>query len=207
MTITRKFSTVIIDLEKISEVNKILVENADSTTQSSSHVIFNLEPINVFENLHDLSFFRIYAEDERNLKNKLDIIIDQLNQQDIDYSIRDEETKEMYTTITSVGALDIKFDNINNIPEGTYKKIDELKNLKTEFGYCKGYKPTFRPIESKDIGNIEVKPETIYLLSRTEEDQKTLKSNITEKIMEINPDFKIEYRLFMRNLSKFKRIE
>ena len=56
-----------------------------------------------------------------------------------------EETGELISTINSAGSLAIKFDNIKTSPNELYEKIDELKNIKTEFGYCKGYKPQFRP--------------------------------------------------------------
>ena len=193
MVITKKFSLVILDLERISDINKILVEYADSTTQSSSHVLFNIDPVNTFDTTLDLSFFRICGEDDKEIKNKLNQIIDELNKLDTDYGIMDNETEEMFTTIAHAGAFDIKFDNLKVIPEGTYEKIDALKNIKTEFGFCKGYKPAFRAVESKDISDIDVPLETIYYLSRTSEDHAKLKKYITEKILEINSDLIIEY--------------
>ena len=193
MAIIKKFSLVILDLERISDINKVLVEYADSTTQGSSHVLFDIEPVNTFDTTLDLSFFRICGTDEKEIKDKLNQLIDKLNQLDTDYGIMDNETEEMITTITCAGAFDIKFDNLKVIPEGTYEKIDALKNIKTEFGYCKGYKPGFRAVESKDISDIDVPLETIYYLSRTAEEYAKLKECLTEKIMEINPDLIIEY--------------
>ena len=193
MAITKKFSLVILDLERISDINKILVEYADSTTHGSSHVLFDIDSINTFDTTLDLSFFRICGENEKEIKDKLNQLIDKLNQLDTDYGIMDNETEEMFTTITCAGAFDIKFDNLKVIPEGTYEKIDALKNIKTEFGYCKGYKPAFRAVESKDISDIDVPLETIYYLSRTAEEYAKLKEYLTEKIMEINPDLIIEY--------------
>lgn len=197
MSVTKKFAAIILDHENIHEFNKILVEYGDATRQSSSHILFNIKPINMNQIDQDLSFFRITAETENDIKNKLSEIMDKLNEMNADYGIRDEETGEIFSTINAGCALDIKFDKIKIIPEGTYKKIDELKNTKTEFGYCVGYKPPFRPIESKEIDNIEIKDETIYFFSRTKESHAKLKDCLTEKIMEINPDFILEFRTFL----------
>ena len=92
--------------------------------------------------------------------------------------------------------MDIKFDNLNEIPKGTYKKIDDLKYLKTEFGYCKGYMPTFRPLEGKPINNKEIKDEHIYVFSNSDENMAKLREVICKKIMEINADLIVEHRQF-----------
>ena len=197
MEISKKFSIMILDYDNIPVINKILVEYADSTRQSSSHELFKMEPINTFDVALDLSYFRLNAEDETHLNNKLQEIIDKLIAMNLDYTIIDDETKELHTSITSISALDIKFDNLKIIPEGTYKQLDEIKNTKTEFGYCKGYKPAFRLVESKEIGNIELKPETVYLLSNSPENHKKLKKYVSDFIMKINHDFIIEFRDFI----------
>ena len=75
--------------------------------------------------------------------------------------------------------------------------MNALKNLKTEFGYCKGYKPPFRPIEGRSIENMEVKQENIYLFSKPPENMPKLIEYISKKIMEIDPDFEIESKIFI----------
>lgn len=75
------------------------------------------------------------------------------------------KTGEFSTTIASVGGIYIKFDNLKIVPKGTYKQIDELKNIKTEFGYTKGYKPPFRPLEGISLEDTKIKNEVIYLFS------------------------------------------
>ena len=181
MAITKKFSAIIIDHRKISDINKILVKYAETSRPSSSHILFNIKPINMTDISNDLTFFRLTGENENELNNKLNELINELNSLDGDYGIRDEETGKIFSTITAVGAWDIKFDNIDTIPKGTYKKIDALKNIKTELGYSIGYKPPFRPIETKEIENIEIKDETIYIFSRTKENQLKLKNCLYEK--------------------------
>lgn len=202
MAISKKFSTVILDHEKIHDINKILVKYSESSRQSSSHLLFNIKPITITDITNDLTFFRLTAENEKSLKDKLHKIIDKLDALNTDYGIRDEETGEIYSSIKDVGAMNIKFDNIHIIPKGTYAQIDALKNKKTEWGYSVGYKPPFRPIESKEIENVEIKDETIYLFSRTSESQLKLKDCIYENIMEINPDLIVEYKDFSNTLQK-----
>ena len=75
-----------------------------------------------------------------------------------------------------------------------YCNFDKLKQSKTEFGYCKGYKPDFRPIESKLIKNVKVEPEKIYLFSDSRENLSKLTDHLSEKIMEI--DSNLEYSLY-----------
>ena len=85
---------------------------------------------------------------------------------------------------------------MNFIKEGTYEKIDELKNFKSEFGICRGYKPNFRLMEGQHYENLNNKPEGIYLLCRSQENLMQLKELLSEKIMEIDPDFVIEFIQF-----------
>ena len=91
--------------------------------------------------------------------------------------------------------MNIKFDKIKIIPEGTYEKIDELKYLKTEFGSCRGYKPKFRPLEGKPIENVDIIPEPIYMFCDSREDLLKLKDYLYEKIMGINPDLELEFKI------------
>ena len=102
------------------------------------------------------------------------------------------DTGKFYTTIESVGAIKISLENLKTIPKGTYKQIDQWKNVITEYGYCKGYKPLFRPIEGILIEDLEVKEEIIYLFSTPAENMAKLIDYISEKISEINPELKIE---------------
>ncbi len=197
MTAVKKLSIVIMDHAYIHDINHIVVKHSDTSAQSSSHVLFDVEPVNMTDVAEDLTFFTMSAEDEASLDNKVNDLIEELNTLNTDYSIRNMETNNFYTTIESVGRLSIKFDNLKILPKGTYKKIDELKNIKTEFGYCKGYKPTFRRLEGNSIENLEVKDENIYLFTNPEGDMSKLIERLSEKVMEINPDFYIETKIFI----------
>ena len=196
MSISHKYSIATFDPDKISEIDKVILKYSENITKSSSHVLFNIAPINITDVVEDLTFFRITSEDESGLNRQYEEMIKELNTVDTDYSIRDEETGEIFASINSIGALDILFDKISIIKEGTYKKIDELKNMKTEFGYCKGYKPIFRPLEGKLIESIDVEKEIIYLFAKSPENFEKLKDYLQEQIIDIDPDFEFEIRIF-----------
>ncbi len=85
---------------------------------------------------------------------------------------------------------------MKTIKKGTYEKIDELKSHKSEFGVCKGYKPNYRPIETQSIENKDIKHESIYLFSHSQEELLKLKEELIEKIMEIDSDLEIGFRQF-----------
>ena len=123
-------------------------------------------------------------------------MVEELNTVDTDFSIRDEESGEIFTTINHIGALDIKFDNIHTIKKGTYKLIDELKNIRTEFGYCKGYKPNFRLLEGKEIESVDVPKEIIYLFAKSQEEYSKLNDYLSEIIIEWDSDLELESRQF-----------
>lgn len=100
---------------------------------------------------------------------------------------------------------------MNFIKEGTYEKIDELKNLKSEFGICRGYKPNFRIIEGRHYENLNNKPEGIYLLCHSQENLMQLKELLCEKIMKIDPDLETEFTQFNEpvpeNKTKFNLLD
>ena len=197
MTITKSFAAVILDHERIHEINTIIVKYSDSSRQSSSHLQFNIDPVNITQITQDLTFFIISGENEKEINDKIDKIVNDLNEIDADYSIRDVETGKIITTVSSVSAIYIKFDNFKAVPEGTYEKIDKLKNKKMSAGYTVGYKPLFRPLESKEIRDIDIQNETLYLFARTPEKQINLKDDLIAKINEINPNLITEYKSFV----------
>ena len=196
MTIKNKFSLIIMDTEKISQFNQIILKHANTIRQASSNVLFNTYPIDMGNIVQDLTYFNIEAEDEKGLEENLNNLIEELNQMNCDYCLVNEDTREFIEYVQFVGSVDIKFDNLTEIPKGTYKKIDDLKYLKTEFGYCKGYMPTFRPLEGKPINNKEIKDEHIYVFSNSDENMAKLREVICKKIMEINADLIVEHRQF-----------
>jgi len=185
------------DTEKISEINQTILKYSDTVSRNSTYLIFNSNPIYLGDVVEDLTFFHLIAEDETELDKKLNELINELNQIKSDYSLRNEETGKFIVQVKCVGAVDIKFDNLETIPKGTYKKIDELKYTKTDFGYCKGYKPPFRPLESTSLEYKEIKPESIYVFTNTSENMQKLRDYIYEKIMEINSEFIVEHRKFI----------
>ena len=196
MPIKKKFSLAIVDVERIEEINKIVIKHAINVQQYSSYLYFNLNPIHAEDVCMDITFFQLNAENESSLNKDLNQLIEELDQLNTNYAIRDENTHEMLVEIEHVVALNIKFDNLEYVKEGTYEKIDAINYLKTEFGVCKSYNPNFRPIVNTPIGDKEVRPETIYLFADTAEDLSKLKVLIGKKVMEIDPDFEIEFAPF-----------
>ncbi len=192
MTVKRRFSLAIVDVEKIEEVNKIVIKHAFNVQQYSTYLYFNLNPIRPDDVYMDITLFQLVSENESSLNKQLNDLIEEIDQLNTEYAIRDEDSHEMIVEIEHVIALNIKFDNIKTINEGTYEKIDSINFFKTEFGICKSYNPNFRPIENDPIEGKEVRPETIYLFSDSEENLLKLKDLVCEKIMEIDSDLEIE---------------
>lgn len=197
MTIIRKFSLAIVDIEKIKEINKIVIKYATHVREFSTYYYFKLDPIHASDINMDITLFELESESESDAEKSLNDLIEELNQLNTQYAIRDEDTAEMIVEIEHVITLHIKFDNVKVIKDGTFEKIDAMNHLKTEFGICKTYNPNFRPIENRPIENLDVKPETVYLFSDTAENLSILKELITEKIMEIDSDFEIDFTPFM----------
>lgn len=211
MVVKKNYAITNLETEKINEVNTIIRKYASINFQSSSHVYFDMEPSNSNEVIEDMTFFQLEGEDETGLDEKFKELNEEINQIITNYAIRDENTGELLVYLKYVGEIGIKFDNISIIKKGTYEKIDELKNLKTEYGICRGYKPNFRLMEGQHIENMKNKPEGIYLLCQTQENLMKLKELLTEKIMEIDSDFKIEFTQFSdptpKNSTKFNYLD
>ena len=192
MVIKKNFSIAIVDIERIAEINDIIIKYASSFKQYSTHFYFNLDPVYGDDIKMDITLFQLEAESQSALDKKLNNLVETLNQLNTSYAIRNEDTHEMVVEIEHVIALNIKFDNVKFLKEGTYEKIDGFDHLKTEFGICKKYSPNFRPVENRSIEDMNVKPETVYLFSDSAENLSKLKEFISERIIEIDSDFEIE---------------
>jgi len=195
MAVKKNYAITNLETEKIPDVNNIIRKYSTVSFKSSSHIYFDMEPVNN-KVIEDMTFFKLEAEDESSLDEKFKELVNEIDQIISNYAIRDENTGELLVYLKFVGELSIKFDNMNFIKEGTYEKIDELKNFKSEFGICRGYKPNFRLMEGQYYENLNNKPEGIYLLCRSQENLMQLKELLSEKIMEIDPDFVIEFTQF-----------
>ena len=77
----------------------------------------------------------------------------------------------------------------------TLKQLDKIKVLKTEFGYCKGNKPFIRPMETTHLMDVGYS-ELIYLISDSVDHIIDLKLLVENKLLEIDSNFKVEFRLF-----------
>lgn len=196
MVIKKKFSIAIVDIERIGDVNNIILKYTTTIQQYSTYFYFNLNPVNVEDVCMDITFFQLESENQSSFDKKLNDLIEELNQLNTGYAIRDEDTHDMIVEIEQVIALDIKFGNVKFLKEGTYEKIDAMNHLKTEFGICKNYNPNFRPLENISIENTDVNPETIYLFSDSAENLSKLKTLVSQKINDIDSNLEIETKPF-----------
>ena len=196
MSIKKNFAVSILDFDRIPDINNIIMSHADITMRSSSYMIFHKTPVNLSEVPHDITLFQLEAEDESSLNDELNELIKNLNEMNTDYALRDQDTGKMLVYVEFVGVLHIRFDSLKTIKQGTYKKLDDLKDLKTDLGICKGFKPDFRPMESKPIENMKIDPESIYMYCHSQENLMKLKNLLTEKILEIDSDFEISFKQF-----------
>ena len=199
MSIKRNYVIGIINDETIPQFENVISKYATETKESSSHMFFSRQPIDSSEISQDVVFFQLESESESELDEKINNMINDLNALEGDYALRDDETGELLVTVQYGGQIAIKFDNIKTIKEGTYAKIDEFKSLHMDFGYCKGFKPSFRPIEGNSVEGIKIKPEIIYITSDSEENLLKFRDYLSEKIKEIDTDFEVEFTWFFND--------
>lgn len=192
MSIKKSYTVGIMDERKINKINTTISKYADITMKSSSHMYFDKQPINANEVYQDVTFFQMHSDDEDSFDMKLNQLINDLNEISTDYIMMDEETKILIVTIDYGGYIKVKFDKVNYLEPGTYDRLDEIKTLKIDIGYCKGFKPKFRPL-CGDLSDVLVNPEIIYLVSDSSENIEKFRDLVSHKILEINPDFKLEF--------------
>lgn len=193
MTIRGNYTVGIMDETMINKINTAISKCADITMQSSSHMYFDKQPINVNEVVQDVTFFQLKSDDVASFKRKLNGLIESLNALDTDYILMDEESKRMIVTVDHGGYITAKFDNVKYLKQGTYDMIDEIKCMKTDMGYCKGFKPKFRPLCGKPIDEVRVNPEIIYIVSDSDENLEKFRDMVTKMLLDFEPDFELEF--------------
>lgn len=196
MSIKRNYIIGIINDDYIDKVDTVISQYASVSGESSSHMYFQKQPVDPNNISQDVIFFQLQSENKMMLYKKVEDLINELDSLKIDYVLRDDETGELLVTVKYGGQVAITFDNLKTLPKGTFEKIDELKSIHTDFGYCKGFKPNFRPIEGNPIDGLKFKPEIIYITSDSKENLMKLRDYITEKTKEINPDLETEFTVF-----------
>lgn len=198
MSVKRNFILGIINDKAITEANNVISQYAKDAKDTSSHMYFAKQPIdsNIISN--DVIFFDIEAESDLQLDKQLENMIDDLDALNIDYVLRDNDSGEFLVTVKYGGQIAVKFDKVKYLKEGTFEKIDELKFLNTDFGYSKGFKPSFRPVEGRSIENMQVLPEIIYIASDSEENLITLRDHIFQKVSQIDSSLETEFTWFFR---------
>ena len=195
MSIKKRYTLGIMDETKIDEADAILTKCSENTMKSTSHMYFSKQPLNSNEVIQDVTFFQLKDSDEKSLEKKLKSLIEELNKLNTDFILMDDETGKMLMTIDFAAAIHVKFDKVKFLKPGTYEIMDGIKSMKTDIGYCKGFKSSFRPLPGSSIENMYVDQEIIYLVSNSSENLDKLKNRIYEKILEIDSDFEFEFRL------------
>lgn len=196
MSVKRNYIVGIINDENIDKVDNVISKYANVSKESSSHMYFQKQPIDQNNISQDVIFFQLVSENQESLNEKVKELINDLDSLKTDYVLRDDETGELLVTVKYGGQVAITFDNMKTLPKGTFEKIDELKSLSTEYGYCKGFKPNFRPIEGNPIDGLKFKPEIIYITADSKENLLKLSEYLSEKTKEINPDLETEFTIF-----------
>ena len=192
MSVKKSYTVGIMDERKINKINEVISKFAEVTIQSSSHRYFDKQPIDANEVVLDVTFFQLKSDDEKSCDDKLSELIKNLDELNAEYILMDEEDKHMIVTVDYAGYIIVKFDKISFIKPKTYDFIDEIKTMKTDIGYCKGFKPQFRPIK-EDLSEVLVNSEMIYLVSDSSENLKKFKDLISQKLLEFEPDFELEF--------------
>ena len=198
MTIKRNYVVGIIDHNRIDDVNNVIYSYAEATMESSSHLYFAKQPLTGEMYVRDATFFKLMAENEDDLNKKVNNLISDLDKVDVGYVLKDEESGELLSVVEFGGTLFVKFDNLNIIKEGTFKQLDDLKQLKTDFGYTRGLNPNFRPLEGQSIKDLEINPEIIYLISDSSENLLKLRDYVSQKVLEVNSDFELDFKHFRK---------
>ena len=199
MSIKRNYILGIINDKTILEFEGVISRYASMSRASSSNMYFSKQPIDSGEISQDVIFFQIESENESILDKKVNDLISELNELGGDYVLRDDETGEMLVTVRYGGQIAIKFDNLKTLKKGTFEKIDELKSFNADFGYCKGFKPNFRPIEGNSIEDLNVNPEVIYITADSSENLLKLRDFLTTKVKEIDSDLEVEFTWFFKD--------
>lgn len=199
MSIKRNYILGIINDKTILEFEGVISRYASMSRASSSHMYFSKQPIDSGEISQDVIFFQIESENESKLDKKVKDLISELNELEGDYVLRDDETGEMLVTVRYGGQIAIKFDNLKTLKKGTFEKIDELKTFNADFGYCKGFKPNFRPIEGNSIEDLNVNPEVIYITADSSENLLKLRDFLTSKVKEIDSGLEVEFTWFFKD--------
>lgn len=193
MTIKRDYVIGIGSDECIPMFEKVLSKYASDYKVSSAHVYFARQPVR-FDNIpNDVIFFQVNAESESELNKKIKNMFEDLDELGEDYMVRDGKTGELTVNVRHGGYLEIRFGSLKKIKKGTFDKIDELKLYKSEFGFCKGIKANFHPMEEISIENLIIEPEIIYFSSRSEEDLEKMKVSLIDLVKEIDPGLDVEF--------------
>lgn len=196
MVVQRNYVLGIINDESIRDINDIILSYSSVTQQSTSHMYFAKQPVDNNKFNMDVTFFQLEDENISLLRKKLTNLVHELDKLDTDYVLRDEESGRMLVIVDYGGKLIIKFDNVDIIKEGTFDRINELKQLKTDFGYTKGFVPNFRPVEGKSIKGILINPEIIYIISHSTEELSKMIDYVSEKIKETDSNLTVEFKPF-----------
>lgn len=171
------------DMDKFAEIIPIVKRNCELQMGGSGD--FDIQGK---ANNDNRAKFGIYKFDENHTLKEL---INELGELCKYVTFKDIDSKEV---LQYIGRIIISFDKIESIKFGTFDKLDELKVLKTEFGYCKGYKPNIRLMEGTYAVNMRYS-ESIYLISDSLDNLIKLDSIIENKLLKFDSNFELDFEL------------
>lgn len=171
------------DMDKFNETMAIVTRHCELQMGRSGD--FDIQGKSNNDNKVKFGIYKFYE------KHTLKDLINELGELSKYLTFKDVDSKEI---LPYIGRIIISFDKIESIKVGTYDKLDELKVLKTEFGYCKGYKPNIRLMEATYAVNMGYS-EVIYLVSDSLENLIKLDSIIENKLLTFDSDFELNFEL------------
>ena len=99
MSVKQNFILGVINSSKVSEVNDIISRYAVDAKDTTSYMYFGKQPIDSNQISNDVLFFQIVAENDRILNKQVENLIDELDELQIDYVLRDNDTGEFLVTV------------------------------------------------------------------------------------------------------------
>ena len=179
------------DMEKYDEIYSIITRYCESYFSGHKDVYKEFRNGNYNNDLKNENYkreFSIYKFDENQTFKDL---INDLGELCKYVTFIDPDSKDV---LQYIGRLTISFDKIKSVKIGTHDKIDELRILKTEFGYCKGQKPDIRILETSYAVNMGYS-EIIYLVSDSLDNLVKLDLLLEKELVDFDSNFEFEFDL------------
>ena len=171
------------DMDKFAEIRSIV--NRHCELQSGGSGDFDIQGKSNKDNRAKFGIYKF--DDDSTLKD----LINELGELCKYVTFKDIDSKEV---LQYIGRIIISFDKIESIKVGTLDKLDEIRVLKSELGYCKGYKPDIRIMETSNAVNMGYS-EVIYLVSDSLDKLVKLDLLVEDKLFEFDSNIELDFEL------------